>query len=499
MRIRLSGDVNLFYVQTLCQMFFPGSKFSEKTQPEPNEPSVFVKTEEKDASFVSTVSISVDGADYVGEYSLSIPPDETGSRSSMAAKISVGKAFLQAADALFGFAPPWGILTGVRPAKLATKNFEMNMTTDECVSALIKDYLVSPSRARLAADVALAERRLITGDARRACSVYIAIPFCPSRCSYCSFVSFTSKKLLSLIPEYISVLERDIADTAETVKSLGLRVSSVYIGGGTPTVLSEAELSRVLSAVAANFDVSSLEEFTLEAGRPDTINPEKLDIAKRFGVSRVSVNTQTLNDSVLESIGRRHTAKDFMRAYSAAAKSGIKDINVDLIAGLPGETFESFKDSLDTVISLAPSNVTVHTFCVKRAADVLREGREVYFSRHETALKSVDYSREALRAAGYFPYYMYRQKNTTGNLENVGYSLSGHEGLYNIYMMEEVHSVFGVGASSVTKLVSPQDNGARIIRLAESKYPYEYLREKNGAGENDRAEDKRRKIFDFYA
>lgn len=496
MRIKLKGDINPYYVQTLCLMFFPGSKFSEKEERAPGEPMVTAEVVETDGGYFGKVKMEIDGAEYSGEASLQ--NSDIAGGAALGAKIAVGRAFLAAAEKLFGFVPPWGILTGVRPAKLAMKNFDMGMTDKECAEALVKDYFVTESRARLASTVAAVERKFITPESRRACSVYIAIPFCPTRCSYCSFVSFTSKKLLSLIPEYTDILHLEIAKTAKLIKDLGLKVSSVYIGGGTPTVLSEDRLSDLIKSVNENFDVGALEEFTLEAGRPDTITAEKLRIAGDGGVTRISVNTQTLNDRVLESIGRRHTGDDFLRAYSMAVDSGIRDINVDLIAGLPDESFESFKASIDKVASLAPSNVTVHTFCVKRAADVLREERNVYFSKHDTALRSVDYSQTLLTGAGFVPYYMYRQKNTMGNLENVGWSLPGHEGLYNIYMMEEIHSVFGVGASAMTKLVSPTGGSAKIERLSENKYPYEYLREKANPELAEAEEKKRQKIFDFY-
>lgn len=496
MKITLDGDVNLYYVQTLCLMFFPGSKFSEKEERAEGEPMVSAQAKEFDGGCFAAVKIEIDGDEYMGEST--VLKSEIKGGDSLAAKIAVGRAFLAAAEKLFGFVPPWGILTGVRPAKLAMKNLDLGMSHDECVDAFVNDYSVTAERARLASQVASVERKFITPESRRRCSVYIAIPFCPTRCSYCSFVSFTSKKLLSLIPEYIDVLRGEIAETARIIKELGLEVSSVYIGGGTPTVLSEEKLSLLLDTVNENFDIEVLEEFTLEAGRPDTINAEKLRIAKDGGVTRISVNTQTLNDNILEAIGRRHTGEDFLKAYSLALESGIKDINVDLIAGLPGESFESFRSSIDRVVGLHPTNVTVHTFCVKRAADVLREDRNVYFSKHETALRSVNYSQKVLADNGYAPYYMYRQKNTMGNLENVGYSMPGHEGLYNIYMMEEIHSVFGVGASAMTKLVSPSDGGAKIVRISENKYPYEYLREKSSPESGEAHEKKRQQIFDFY-
>ena len=332
------------------------------------------------------------------------------------------------------------------------------------------------------------------------CSIYISIPFCPTRCAYCSFVSYTTPRLLSMIGEYLDALMADIDDTFDTIRRLGLSVSTVYIGGGTPTTLSPEQLERLFNKLEEHVDPSTLLEFTLEAGRPDTITAEKLAVAKAHGVTRISVNPQTLNDDILREIGRRHTVEDFYRAYGIAKESGIKDINIDLIAGLPGDNFDNFSATIDKVIELAPTNITVHTFCVKKAADVLRNNSSVYSLSGDDAAKSVSYSQLKTKFAGYKPYYMYRQKNTVGNLENVGFSLEGHEGLYNIYMMEEVQTIFAVGAGAVTKLVkhgtSPE--GPEIKRIFRPKYPYEYLSQFAASDESDKKSTKEQ-ILEFFS
>jgi len=273
------------------------------------------------------------------------------------------------------------------------------------------------------------------------------------------------------------------------IRELGMRVATVYIGGGTPTTLSAEQLALLLGEVGRLTDVSALEEFTLEAGRPDTITAEKFAVAKAAGISRVSVNPQTLNEDVLRHIGRHHTTKQFLDAYELAKNSGIRDINVDLIAGLEADTAESFRLSLDGVIALDPENITVHAFSVKKAAEVLRDNRDIYANIRKTSVaeESVNYSQAALLSSGYRPYYMYRQKNTVGNLENVGYAKPGHEGLYNVYMMEEIHSIFGVGASAVTKLMKPKaEGGVTMERIFEPKYPYEYLKPEQTEQENEK-------------
>ena len=282
-----------------------------------------------------------------------------------------------------------------------------------------------------------------------------------------------------MIDEYLEALLFEIDETFKVINAVGLSVNTVYIGGGTPTTLNPEQLSKLLSKINEKLDVSSLIEFTLEAGRPDTITKEKLDVAKKFGVTRVSVNPQTLNDDILRDIGRKHTREDFFEAYRIAKESGIRDINVDLIAGLPGDDFKSFSETLDGIIQLEPTNITVHTFCVKKASDVLRNNSAIYSLTGGDAAKSVSYSQLNTKFAGYKPYYMYRQKNTVGNLENVGFSIEGHEGIYNVLMMEEVQTIFAVGAGAVSKFVDYKgfrSKDTRIKRIFNPKYPYEYLK-----------------------
>lgn len=471
MILKINGSVKPYYIQTLSMIFFPGVKFPEDEEETPDTLKATLDMTESETEVSAEVTISQ------GEKSCSAHESvKKGSHDDeKTRKIAAGSAFMKAGVMFTGFTPPWGILTGVRPAKVATELMENGRTPKEAAEEIERDYFVSPVKAKLAADVSVAEKKLITDSVRKECSVYIGIPFCPTRCAYCSFVSYTSPGLLKLIPDYLTALERDIDGLFDIIRSLGMKVRSVYIGGGTPTILDASQLDFLLSCV--NKNTSGTEEFTLEAGRPDTITADKLKVAYEHGVDRMSVNTQTMNDEVLKKIGRAHDSKMFLHAYEIAKNSGIKNINVDLIAGLPYDTTESFKNSIDRVIELDPENITVHTFSVKKSSEFKAEG--MFDPASVTAAESVDYSQTALAKGGYLPYYMYRQKNTVGNLENVGYSKPGHEGLYNVYMMEEVHSIFASGASSVTKLVSlPDENGnVRIERFFRPKYPYEYLKD----------------------
>ena len=488
MKLQVSGNINEYYVQTLCMLFFPGSKFSKNEKEDPFAPCADVCVENREACAIATVTLSHAGR--TATATRKEPCD--GAEKVSAERIACGKAFLEAGKALTGITPSWGILTGVRPAKLAIDSLTRGKSKQEVRSFLAREYLVNPKKAALVTDIAETEKRILSGVDKRSCSLYISIPFCPSRCSYCSFVSFTSAKLLGLLDSYLVRLCQDIENIAGIIKHLGLSVSTVYIGGGTPTTLDEKQLEQLLKTLTSLVDPDSLQEFTLEAGRPDTVNEEKLKIMKAYGVSRVSINTQTLNDDVLESIGRKHTAADFFRAFDMARNVQIKHINTDLIAGLPGEGFGSFSESIDAVIRLRPDNLTFHTLCIKNAADFAHNKNRLYMNAFSETSKCVDYSQLSAKNAGYIPYYIYRQKNTVDNLENVGFALPGAEGLYNIYMMEEIHSIFAVGAGAVSKMVSR--SGEKIERIFEYKYPYEYLAAPDGAKNLEKV----KKIEAFY-
>ena len=492
MILKVNGNIKPYYVETLVMLFFPGAKFPQDEQ-ETDETVVISLDMAEDGGKV-TARVTIKQGEKISHGEAEYPLGEDGDKRR---RIAAGDAFIKAGRDFTGITPPWGILTGVRPAKIAGEILRGGADADRAAETVSREYLVSPVKSRLAVDVAVAEAKLITDRIRRECSVYVGIPFCPTRCAYCSFVSYTSPKLIKLIPDYLTALCADIDGVFSVVRSLGMRVSTVYIGGGTPTILTSEQMKVLLSKIREN--VGDLDEFTCEAGRPDTITAEKLRVAKEYGVDRISVNPQTLNDEVLGKIGRAHSTEMFYRAFGTAREAGIENINVDLIAGLPYDTTESFMRSVDGIIALSPENITVHTFSVKRSSEFKVEGR--FDPSSKIASESVDYSQKALSAAGYKPYYMYRQKNTVGNHENVGYAKPGHEGLYNIYMMEEVHSIFAAGAGSVTKLVSlpDSDGNVRIERLFQPKYPYEYL-EGFGNGESAKKLDEMQKISaEFFA
>ena len=371
-----------------------------------------------------------------------------------------------------GYVPEWGILTGVRPAKL----FSRLCSSDGLSLAedwFKKGLMVSENKISLCRETVESEGRITALSAPDSYSLYISIPFCPTRCAYCSFVSHSVEHAKNLIPDYIRLLKEELRLTAEIAKKLNLRLETVYIGGGTPTALRAEQLGEIMTAVKDFFDLSALREYTVEEGRPDTVTAQKLDTIKRLGATRISINPQTMNDEVLKEIGRRHTAEDTERAFLLAREHGFDNINTDLIAGLPGDTFESFKATLKRVLALNPESVTVHSLSMKRSSALNVNGLFPEAKMGAEAAKMVNFAREVLTEKGIFPYYMYRQSKTVGNLENVGYAKRGAECLYNVFTMDETHTVLACGASAVTKLREP--DGPYIERIFNYKYPYEYI------------------------
>lgn len=367
---------------------------------------------------------------------------------------------------------PWGILFGVRPAKLMHRLVE-KMGEENAREYFINNFLVSDKKTDLTIDVMHRENKIIDLSKKNSFSLYVSIPFCPTRCSYCSFVSHSIERTAKLLEPYVTLLCREIEETAAVANKLNLRLETIYFGGGTPTTLSAEHLNSIFSAVSSNFDLSHLREYTVEAGRPDTINEQKLMAIKNAGVKRISINPQTFNDEVLTAIGRKHTARQTIEAFEFAKSCGFEDINMDLIAGLPKDDLHSFKNSIDTAISLNPSNITIHTLALKSASYLVTKDNANTKRASLITSDMVDYSNSALKSNGYFPYYMYRQSKSAGNLENVGWCRENKECLYNIYMMDETHSVLAVGAGAVTRLKNC-DSG-KIERIYNFKYPYEYI------------------------
>lgn len=367
----------------------------------------------------------------------------------------------------------WGMLTGVRPVRLVYRYWNRGMNDEAVVAHLQEKYFVQPQKAQLLLDTAKKEKKITALSTSRSASLYVSIPFCPSRCSYCSFVSHSVSKAQNLIPLYTDHLVKELLATAQIIKKLHLRLETVYFGGGTPTSLSAELLKRLLQTIKDSFDLSTVREYTVEAGRPDTVDKEKLMLLKEYGVSRISINPQSTNNLVLQNIGREHSAEDFFKAFSLAKACGHENINTDLIAGLPGDTLRSFEKSVEELLALNPENITLHTLALKRSSDFGSSPREEVLKQKARIASMLDLAAERFSASGYEPYYLYRQKSSLDNLENVGYCKPNREGLYNIYIMDETHTILAAGAGAVTKVVRPHED--KIRRIFNFKFPYEYI------------------------
>lgn len=367
--------------------------------------------------------------------------------------------------------PPWGLMTGIRPVKKFVELMRQGMSRDEICGSLSRKYEISPEKLDIGYITAENQLPILDRINTRAVSLYVSIPFCPTRCSYCSFVSHSMDSAVKLMPDYVKMLCRELEITAQLVKETNTQIDTVYFGGGTPTSISAEDLRTIMECVGRNFDLAKIREYSVEAGRPDTITEEKLHVIKELGANRISVNPQTLNDDVLRVIGRKHSGEDAIRAFELARKTGFTNINTDLIAGLPTETPESFRNTLDRITELDPESITVHTLTLKRAANLFEKAGE---NNDNPAAEMVGYSIDKLLENGYLPYYMYRQKNTVDNLENIGYAKKGFESYYNIFIMDETQTILGVGCAASTKLVYPD---GKISRIHNYKFPYEYIRQ----------------------
>ncbi len=449
-------------VENLAEIFFPYEKIKLVSQlPHDTEDSIVAVTE------MSTDEIRVEAC--VFEKSI-IKSEKITADSDCQNIMSV--LFYRAFSELLGVSYPWGILYGVRPARfwhsLADKFSEA-----QAKNIFGQKYLVSPKKLDLVARVAENENKIISLSHVNSFSLYVSVPFCPTRCSYCSFVSHSIERAASLVEPYVDLLVHEIAETAKYAKNLGLRLESVYYGGGTPTTLSANQLARIAQAISDNFDLSNLREYTVEAGRSDTVTAEKLVALKSAGVGRISINPQSFNDDVLAAIGRRHTVQQTLDAFALARGIGFDNINMDFIAGLPKDDVDSFMRSIQTAVSLGAESITVHTLCLKSGAYMVTRDNVFDHGDIDAVARMVDFSREYLSCTGYVPYYMYRQGKSLGNLENVGWSKPGSECLYNVFMMDETHTVLAVGAGSVTRLKDPISG--KIERIYNYKYPYEYI------------------------
>ena len=380
------------------------------------------------------------------------------------------QSYYLAARQLLPQEPAWGALAGVRPTKLTTKHMLVGGTPGSADRLLRDVYYVTPDRRKLAVDCSVSTVHAVRQMEPRDISLYVGIPFCPTRCTYCSFVSRTVGRKTELLEPYLNALMEEIRVSGQLLSQSGRTLRTIYIGGGTPTTLSSDQMARLMDAITDNFDLGRCIEFTVEGGRPDTLDAHKLRTIREHGADRMSINPQTMQAHVLHACGRPHRPEDVIHAYGEAMDAGFTAINMDLIAGLPKDTVEGFCESLDQVAALEPANITVHTLALKKGADLFAH-RENLPSAQEVA-QMVRYAEDRLRSLSYKPYYLYRQKYMSGSFENVGWSRDQLDCLYNIYMMEELHTILSLGGGGMNKVNLPD---GRLQRFHNPKFPEQYI------------------------
>ncbi len=455
MKLTLSGHNDRYAVEQLMMSLFGNSAEGEA-----------VSTLHRGATWLTaSAKITVDGKTATASRRLKASEETVRLR-----RRALQQSFYLAACELLPVTPPWGALAGVRPTKITTRHM-LEGGTERSADKLLKNvYYVTEDRRRLALDCSNSTVKAAGLLNMDDISLYVGIPFCPTRCTYCSFVSRTIGKKTELLDPYLEALLKEIQVTGELMKKSGKTVRTIYIGGGTPTTLSTPQMIRLLDTIRDSFDLSRCIEFTVEGGRPDTLDAEKLLAIREHGADRMSINPQTMENEVLRACGRPHKADDVLRAYGEALEAGFHAINMDLIAGLPKDSVDGFKRSLDQVAALNPANITVHTLALKKGADLF-EKRESLPSAEEVT-EMVAYANEKLRSLGYKPYYLYRQKYMSGSFENVGWSRDDLDCLYNIYMMEEVHTIISLGGGGMNKVNLPDGT---LQRFHNPKFPEQYI------------------------
>lgn len=487
MRLYFRGHDYKYAVEQMLLTMFPEER-PEYPQGQPQGERMEVSLHRGPRYTTAACTLHRGGQSFRGRAAAAIPAEAETLEADRVQQRLIKNAIYRAALKSGVPRPAWGALTGVRPGKLLAGLLNEGLSEQQAVKAFIRDYDVSPARAALCLDTSRQTLAAAASLTTRDICLYVGIPFCPTRCAYCSFVSQSVEKSMKLIAPFHQALHQELAAAAAQVKALNLRVVSVYMGGGTPTTLSARQLDELCTWLEQSFDLSALREYTVEAGRPDTITREKLEVLRRHGVDRLSVNPQTMDDAILAAIGRRHSAADIVSALETVRQVGGFGVNMDLIAGLPGDSPAQFGQTLEKVLALAPENITVHTLSLKKGSRITLEGAAIPGT--EAVGTMLEQAGQRLRQMGYLPYYLYRQKFMSGGFENVGWAKPDYINLYNICIMEELCSIIAMGGGGSTKLIRPDEG--RNIRLMAPKYPLEYI-------ENiHRTCEEKAKIGDFY-
>jgi len=480
MILYISGHKFHYEFENICRLFFPSESIRVVYETDFSDPIVLFTRLDGNHFFAYIKTESYYKETQLDDFS------ENTQRSEQA----LARVLFKLLSDYTGFSPEWGIITGVRPVKFLRLVLDEVSSMDEAREFFINELLVSKQKTELAVETIEREESILKRSTPKSYSLYISIPFCPTRCDYCSFVSQSIEKSHKLIDEYVPLLIKELKVIAGNVKQFPLTLETIYMGGGTPTTLSPVQLELILKTVFDEFDTTNLQEFTVEAGRPDTVTREKLDVIHSFGIERISINPQTFNDSILENIGRKHTSEQTCKAYELARDIGFDNINMDLIAGLPGDSPESFAKTIRQTTELNPESITLHTLALKRSSNLVTDKRAEYRAVDRDLNKMHTIAFESFIQNDYSPYYLYRQSRTVGNLENTGWCKNGFEGLYNVYIIDETHTILAAGAGGISKLKAP--DGPKIERIFNFKLPLEYIKN------FDEMLDRKNRIGSFY-
>ncbi len=472
MKLYLNHDYKFAIEQMLFTLFPEERPLHPEAPPAEGESALFSNIDYEGDTAHCSATLTRNGTTHEKTVDATVLPEDDILVRNRKLSFALKQAFYGVSVAALGQSPAWGALTGVRPVKIPTRAIQSGKSPEVAQRELEEIYHVSPLRAQLSMDCAKASLKVQEEFDGDSLSLYIGIPFCPTRCIYCSFVSAGMGKALKLMEPFLDLLLQEVKKTGEVLQKAGKDIKTVYIGGGTPTTLSAPQLDRLLTAIETHLPIMDGAEFTIEMGRPDTITPEKLALCAPHKVTRISINPQTMEPHVLKAMGRTHSEQDILDCYQMARQLPHPlDINMDLIAGLPYDTTEGFRRSLNTILALRPENITVHTLAIKKGSTLAKTGEGLPSA--QTVADMLDFAWHALREAGYIPYYLYRQKYMSGGFENISWCLPEKENKYNIIMMEELHSVLSLGAGGITKLVNPTTG--EILRLNNPKYPHDYL------------------------
>lgn len=461
----------------IANLFYEDSKITIKSE-EADMSIQFEHSIDRDYTIYTASELTVDGQTYTSRYSIGYKTEGTEKEQGIRMKRALSHVMLDVLEQYTGMTQEWGILTGVRPTKLYHKYRKQGFSDDQIAEVLKEDFRISDAKISLMK--AIVERQLVTipdlDEIGKELSVYIGVPFCPTKCAYCTFPAYAigANRKQGRVESFIDGLHIEIRAMGKWLKENNMNITSVYWGGGTPTSIEADEMDALYKTMFESFpNPESIREITVEAGRPDTITPEKIEVLKKWGIDRISVNPQSYTDETLKAIGRHHTVQETVDKFWLSRNLGMKNINMDLIIGLPNEGIEEFQHSLDESEKLQPESLTVHTLSFKRASEMTRNKDKYKVADRNTVSEMMDMASRWTKENGYVPYYLYRQKNILGNLENVGYCKPGEESIYNIVIMEEVQTILGIGCGASSKFVNPKTG--KITQFHNPKDPAAYI------------------------